>query len=115
MTICLEPWKFDRVYTLPPKARMARWEPSLDEYERVERSDTTPQFDDHMHQVHGSRTRVPRSRTVRSNRMDDFEYSIVRPNLQTTEGDWYRREFANLWKMNVQVRDDAMDKAGLLI
>ena len=43
MTICLEPWKFDRVYTPPPKARMARWEPSLDEYERVERSDTTPQ------------------------------------------------------------------------
>lgn len=72
-------------------------------------------FDDHMHQVHGSRTRVPRSRTVRSNRMDDFEYSIVRPNLQTTEGDRYRKEFANLWKMNVQVRDDAMDKAGLLI
>ena len=43
MTICLESWKFDQVYNPPPKSRMARWEPSLDEYERIERSDTTPQ------------------------------------------------------------------------
>ena len=29
-------------------------------------------FDDHMHQVHGSRNRVARRQAVRSNCMDDF-------------------------------------------
>ena len=45
------------------------------------------EFDEHMHQVFGSRTRVPRRRTVKSNQMDDFEY-LQRSNLQTTEEDW---------------------------
>ena len=70
-------------------------------------------FDDNMHQVHGSRTRVPRRRTIRSNRTENSLYSVARQSLQTTEGDWYRREYGNLWSMNVQVRDQAMDKAGL--
>ncbi len=42
-------------------------------------------FDDHMHQVFGSRTRVPCRCTVRSNQMEDFEYS-QRSNMQTSEG-----------------------------
>ena len=54
------------------------------------------EFDDQMHQVYGSRTRVPRCRTVRSNMRQEFEYSLPRSDLQTTEGDWYRREFGNL-------------------
>ena len=70
-------------------------------------------FDDNMHQVHGSRTRVPRRRTIRSNRTENSLHSVARQSLQTTEGDWYRREYGNLWSMNVQVRDQAMDKAGL--
>ena len=35
-------------------------------------------------------------------------------NLQTTEGDWYRKEFGNVWRMNEHVRDEAIDKAGFL-
>ena len=70
-------------------------------------------FDDNMNQVHGSRTRVPRRRTVRSNNTDDSLYSVAMQNLQTSEGDWYRREYGNLWSMNVQIRDEALDKAGL--
>ena len=47
-------------------------------------------FDKHIHQVIGTRTRAPRQQTVRSNRMQDFQYSSGRESLQTTEGDWYR-------------------------
>ena len=67
-------------------------------------------FDEHMHQVIGRRTRAPRQRTVRSNRNEDFEYSSTRDNMQTTEGDWYRREYGNLWRMKEQVKDEAMEK-----
>ena len=70
-------------------------------------------FDDSMYQVHGSRTRVPRRRTVRSNHMEDSLYLVARQSLQTTEGDWYRREYGNLWSMNAQIRDEAVGKAGL--
>ena len=70
-------------------------------------------FDESMHQVHGSRTRVPRRRTVRSNCMDDFGLLPATVNLQTTEGDWYRKEFGNMWRMNTQVRDEAVEKASL--
>jgi serine/threonine-protein kinase RIO1 len=70
-------------------------------------------FDEHMHQVFGTRTCVPRQRSVRSNRLEDFEYSLPRQNLQTTKGDWYRREHINLWKMNAQIRVQAMDRLGL--
>ena len=45
-------------------------------------------FEDGMHQVLGARTRVPRRRTVRSNQMEDFEYSQTRSNMQTSEGEW---------------------------
>ena len=51
--IYLKPRKFEKVYSstdndgivYPPcqKERLARWEPSLDDYERDERSDTVPQ------------------------------------------------------------------------
>ena len=44
-------------------------------------------FDEYMHQVHGSRIRVPRRRTVRSNRIDDFGLLPERVNLKTSEGD----------------------------
>ena len=55
MTICLEPWKYKKVYTPSTenegnaigsprqRARLARWEPSLEEYVRKEQSDTVPQ------------------------------------------------------------------------
>ena len=54
VTSCLNPWKYDRVYapsfdsngnaigSAVDRAWMARWEPSLDEYNREERSDTAP-------------------------------------------------------------------------
>ena len=69
-------------------------------------------FDDNMHHVHGSRTRVPRRRTFRSNRREEYRY-VGRQSLQTSEGDWYRREYGNLWSMNIQVRNDAMGRVGL--
>ena len=56
---------------------------------------------------------MPWRRTVRSNNTDDSLYSVAMQNLQTSEGDWYRREYGNLWSMNVQIRDDALDKAGM--
>lgn len=52
--------------------------------------------DEHITQVIGANVRVPRRRNVRSTRMDEFEYT-ERENLQTTEGDWYRKEFGNMW------------------
>ena len=69
-------------------------------------------FDDDMHQVLGTRVRAPRRRTVRSNQNDDFEYTSTRQSLQTTEGDWYRREYGNLWRMKDGIRDLAMEKLG---
>ena len=66
-------------------------------------------FDEHMHQVFGSRTRVPCCRNVRSNQMDDFDYS-QRINLQTSEGYWYRKEFGNLCRVNVEIHEDALDR-----
>ena len=53
LTISLEPWQFEKTYsavldtegemgTARGQARLARWEPSLDEYQREERSDTVP-------------------------------------------------------------------------
>ena len=53
ITITLNPWKYERVYTFgkdksgtactPRKrARMEIWDPSLDYYKREDRSDTVP-------------------------------------------------------------------------
>eukprot|EP00957_Ditylum_brightwellii_P028002 2114995-Ditylum_brightwellii.AAC.1 len=67
-----------------------------------------------MHQVLGMRTRAPRECTIRSNCMEDSQYSSGRDSLQTTEGDWYRRECGNIWKMNDQVRDEAIEQVGFL-
>jgi hypothetical protein len=52
---------------------------------------------EHITQVIGANVRVPRWRNVLSTRIDEFEYS-ERDNLQTTEGDWYRREFWSMWR-----------------
>ena len=70
-------------------------------------------FDEYMHQVNGSRIWVPRQRTVRSNCMDDFGLLPERVNLQTSEGDWYRREFGNVWWMNAELIDKATERSGL--
>ena len=69
-------------------------------------------IDDNMHQVLGTRVRVPRRRTTRSNQMDDFEYT-TRQSLQTTEGNWCRREYGNLWIMDEKVSDLAIGRIGL--
>ena len=41
-TVALEPWNNEITYDPRSKARLSRWEPPLDEYERIERKDTTP-------------------------------------------------------------------------
>ena len=45
--------------------------------------------------------------------MADFGLLPERVNLQTSEGDWYMREFGNEWWMNAEVRDKATERAGL--
>ena len=67
-----------------------------------------------MHQVTGRVTCVPRTRSVRAHHMDAFGRLSSRSNLQTTEGDWYRREFGNVWQMDEQVRDKATEAASML-
>ena len=67
-----------------------------------------------MHQLTGRVTRVPRSQTVLAHHMDIFGLLPNRSNLRTTEGDWYRREFGNIWQMNEHVGDKAMEAAGML-
>ena len=52
-------------------------------------------FDDHTHQVHRTRTQVPRRCTIRSSCIDGLGLLSPRVNLQTSEGDWYRREVEN--------------------
>ena len=55
-----------------------------------------------MTQVTGARTRVPRSRTVRA-RNDPEGYAAPQLNLQTREGDWFRRDFGNVYTMDQDV------------
>jgi hypothetical protein len=67
--------------------------------------------EEHIIRVLGQNVRVSRRRTVRSNQMDDFEYA-TRQSLQTSEGEWYRREFHNTWKLNECVQELAMEQVG---
>ncbi len=39
----------------------------------------------------------------------EFEYS-QRSNIQTSEGDWYRKDYDNVWRMNVEIHEDALDR-----
>ncbi len=34
-----------------------------------------------------------------------FGYNNPQQNLQTREGDWYRREFGNVYRLSEEVRD----------
>ena len=89
----------------------------LDEYAAIVQSSCTlvyAGFDAHMHQVSGTCVRVPRRRTNRSNRMIDDWLLPPTINLQTTEGDWYRKEYGNVYRMNADVRDDALDNTALI-
>ena len=45
--------------------------------------------------------------------MDDFGLFPARVNPHTSEGDWYRRGFGNMWKINTQVRDGSVEKSSL--
>ena len=54
-----------------------------------------------MTQVVGARANVPRSRSVRYRRKDDENgYAVPRLNLQTREGDWFRRDFGNIYQID---------------
>lgn len=64
-------------------------------------------INDSVNQVTGSRVRVTRRRTVRSNQLEGFDYSL-RSNLQTSEEDFFSREYGNIWELNKLVRDRAM-------
>jgi hypothetical protein len=64
--------------------------------------------DEQVVRVLGMNVRVPRRRNVRSNQSDDFEYS-ARSSLQTSEGEWYRREFGNLYRLSDLIHDAAME------
>ena len=45
--------------------------------------------------------------------MDDFALFLARVNVQTSEVDWYRREFGKMWRMNTQVKYEAVEKSSL--
>lgn len=60
-----------------------------------------------VNQVTGSRVRVTRRRTVRSNQLEGFDYGM-RSNLQTSEEDFFSREYGNIWTLDKLVRDRAM-------
>ncbi len=73
-------------------------------------------FDKNMHQVYGTRAHVPRQCLVRSSRMDDFEYSGgTRSTLQTTQGEWYRKEYGNVWRLDDAMKNEALELAGSLL
>jgi hypothetical protein len=57
-----------------------------------------------MVQTLGSSVRVPRQRSVRTRR-DDFGYAAPLINLQTREGDWFRRECPNIYTLSERDRD----------
>jgi hypothetical protein len=57
-----------------------------------------------MVQIVGIAVRVPRQRRIQS-RNDEFEYNIPQQNLQTREGDWYRKEFGNVYRLSEEVKD----------
>ena len=44
---------------------------------------------------------------------DDFGLFPEKVNLQASEGDWYRKEFGNVWWMNAEARYKATERAGL--
>ncbi len=57
-----------------------------------------------MVQIIGNAVMVPRQRTIQS-RNDEFGYNIPQQNLQTRGGDWYRKEFRNVYRLSEEVRD----------
>ncbi len=56
-----------------------------------------------MVQIVGNAVRVLRQRTIQS--WNEFGYNIPQQNLQTRGGDWYRREFENVYRLSEEVRD----------
>jgi hypothetical protein len=73
-------------------------------------------FDKNMHQVYRTRARVPRHRLVGSSRMDDFEYSEgTRSKMQTTQGEWYWKEYGNVLRLDDAVQNEALELAGSLL
>ncbi len=64
-----------------------------------------------MVQIIGNAVRVLRQRTIRS-RNDEFGFNIPQQNLQTREGDWYRKEFGNAYRLSQEVRDRGIAQCG---
>ena len=64
-----------------------------------------------MIQSAGNMARVPRQRNVRQ-RNDEFGYAAPQLNLQTREGDWYRNEFGNVYKLTAYDRDVGIAQCG---
>ncbi len=56
-----------------------------------------------MVQIVGNSVKVLRQRTIQSR--NEFGYNNPQKNLQTKEGDWYRREFGNVYRLSEEVRD----------
>ena len=61
-----------------------------------------------MTQVIGKNTRVLRQRTFENPNVEHNVYAAPRSNLQTREGDWFRRDFGNVYQI-----DDADRNVGL--
>jgi hypothetical protein len=64
-----------------------------------------------MVQIIGNAVRVPQQRTIQSQN-DEFGYNIPQQNLQTREGDWFRIEFGNVYRLSEEVRDRGTARCG---
>ena len=63
-----------------------------------------------MVQIIGNAVRVAQQRTIQS--WNEIGYNIPQQNLQTREGDWYRREFGNVYRLSEEVRDREIARCG---
>lgn len=65
-----------------------------------------------MIQSAGSLGRVPRQRNIRD-RNDENGYTAPQLNLQTRGGDWYQSEFANVYVLAENIRDEGLAWCGI--
>ena len=64
-----------------------------------------------MVQIVGNAVRVLQQRTIQS-RNDEFGYNIPQKNLQTRGGNWYRKEFGNVYRLSEEARDRGTVRCG---
>ena len=117
MAICVEPWKYKIVYTssdknrnvCPPghRARWARWEPSLDDYEREEQSDTVPkEWKKGIDAFHGSHNHT----LPNTNDLAKRTYPVYRSQTETKTRIYHSETWDQLWSKFEKMHPGIADK-----